>query len=102
MLKACASYSYSKMARARRIPAPALAQHFISSTEGADVERHGVELDAGRAAAASASGIATIHGNLFDTIAKSETLLVRVADYSPVCQLPDWRQHTRSSEGTAT
>src|ERR1700755_1961393 len=33
-------------------------------TEGAEVEKHGVELDAGRAAAASASGIAAIHGNL--------------------------------------
>src|SRR6201990_2328107 len=41
-------------------------------TEGAEVEKHGVELDAGRAAAASASGIATVHGNLFDTIGKSE------------------------------
>jgi 16S rRNA G1207 methylase RsmC len=30
-------------------------------------------LDAGRAAAASASGIATVHGNLFDTIGKSES-----------------------------
>jgi Uncharacterised methyltransferase family (DUF6094) len=34
-------------------------------TEGAEVERHAVELDAARAAAASASGIATVHGNLF-------------------------------------
>jgi hypothetical protein len=42
-------------------------------TEGAEVEKHGVELDAGRAAAASASGIATVHGNLFDTIGKSES-----------------------------
>jgi hypothetical protein len=29
-------------------------------TEGAEVEKHGVELDAGRAAAACASGIATV------------------------------------------
>src|ERR1700750_2855448 len=43
-------------------------------TEGADIEKHGVELDAGRAAAASASGIATFHGNLFDTVGKSESL----------------------------
>jgi Uncharacterised methyltransferase family (DUF6094) len=42
-------------------------------TEGAEVENHGVELDAGRAAAASASGITTVHGNLFDTIGKSES-----------------------------
>jgi hypothetical protein len=42
-------------------------------TEGAEVEKHGVELDAGRASAASASGIATVHGNLFDTIGKSES-----------------------------
>jgi hypothetical protein len=42
-------------------------------TDGAEVEKHGVELDAGRAAAASASGIATVHGNLFDTIGKSES-----------------------------
>jgi hypothetical protein len=42
-------------------------------TEDAEVEKHGVELDAVRAAAASASGIATVHGNLFDTIGKSES-----------------------------
>jgi hypothetical protein len=42
-------------------------------TEGAAVEKHGAELDAGRAAAASASGIATVHGNLFDTIGRSES-----------------------------
>jgi hypothetical protein len=42
-------------------------------TEGAEVETHGVELDAGPAAAASASGIATVHGNLFDTIGKPES-----------------------------
>jgi Uncharacterised methyltransferase family (DUF6094) len=42
-------------------------------TEGADVDKHGVELDAGRAASASASGIATVHGNVFDTIGKSES-----------------------------
>jgi Uncharacterised methyltransferase family (DUF6094) len=42
-------------------------------TEGAEVEKHGVELDAGRAAAASASGITTVHGNVLDTIGKSES-----------------------------
>jgi tRNA1(Val) A37 N6-methylase TrmN6 len=42
-------------------------------TESAEVEKHGVELDAGRAAAASANGITTVHGNLFDTIGKSES-----------------------------
>ena len=42
-------------------------------TEGAAVDKYGVELDAGRAAAASASGIATVHGNLFDTIGKAES-----------------------------
>jgi 16S rRNA G1207 methylase RsmC len=42
-------------------------------TEGAEVEKHGVELDAGRTAAASDSGIATVHGNLFDTIGKWES-----------------------------
>jgi tRNA1(Val) A37 N6-methylase TrmN6 len=42
-------------------------------TEGTAVEKHGVELDAGRAAAASACGIATVHGNLFDTIGKAES-----------------------------
>jgi hypothetical protein len=42
-------------------------------TEGAEVDKHGVELDAGRAAQSAASGITTIHGNLFDTIGKSES-----------------------------
>jgi hypothetical protein len=42
-------------------------------TEGAEVEKHGVELDAGRATASAASGITTVHGNLFDTISKSES-----------------------------
>jgi tRNA1(Val) A37 N6-methylase TrmN6 len=41
-------------------------------TEGAEVEKHGVELDAGRASA-STNGITTVHGNLFDTIGKSES-----------------------------
>jgi Uncharacterised methyltransferase family (DUF6094) len=35
-------------------------------TDGAEVEKHGVELDANRAAAAAASGITTIHGDLFN------------------------------------
>jgi Uncharacterised methyltransferase family (DUF6094) len=42
-------------------------------TDNAQVDKHGVELDAGRAAAASASRIATVHGNLFDTIGRSES-----------------------------
>ncbi|HTF70374.1 MAG TPA: DUF6094 domain-containing protein [Edaphobacter sp.] len=42
-------------------------------TKGAEVEKHGVELDAGRAAAAAASGITTVHGNLFETIGKAES-----------------------------
>jgi tRNA1(Val) A37 N6-methylase TrmN6 len=42
-------------------------------TEGAQVQKNGVELDAARAAAAAASGIRTIHGNLFDTVGKSES-----------------------------
>jgi hypothetical protein len=32
-----------------------------------------VELDAERAAVATASGIATVHGNLFDTVARMES-----------------------------
>jgi hypothetical protein len=43
-------------------------------TEGADVDKHGVELDAGRAAQSAASGIKTIHGNLFETIGKAESV----------------------------
>ncbi len=42
-------------------------------TESAETEKHGVELDANRAAAAAASDIKTIHGNLFNTIAKVES-----------------------------
>src|ERR1035437_9378932 len=42
-------------------------------TQGADVRRHGVELDAERALVASAKGIETIQGNAFDAIAKSES-----------------------------
>ena len=42
-------------------------------TEGAEVEKHGVELDANRAAAAAARGINTIHGDLFNAIAKVES-----------------------------
>jgi 16S rRNA G1207 methylase RsmC len=40
-------------------------------TAGANVEKHGVELDANRAAIAAANGIATIHGNVFDTVGKA-------------------------------
>ncbi|HET9101547.1 MAG TPA: DUF6094 domain-containing protein [Acidobacteriaceae bacterium] len=42
-------------------------------TEGANAEKHGVELDANRAAAAAASGITTIQGDLFNAIGKVET-----------------------------
>ncbi len=42
-------------------------------TDGAEVQKHGVELDANRAAAAAASGITTIQGDLFNTIAKVES-----------------------------
>jgi hypothetical protein len=42
-------------------------------TEGAETEKHGVELDANRAAVAAASGIKTIQGDLFNTIATVET-----------------------------
>jgi 16S rRNA G966 N2-methylase RsmD len=42
-------------------------------TEGAQVSLHAVELDAARAAAATASGITTIHGNVFDTVGKAES-----------------------------
>ena len=42
-------------------------------TEGAATEKHGVELDANRAATAAASGITTVQGNLFNAIAKVES-----------------------------
>jgi hypothetical protein len=42
-------------------------------TEGAEAEKHGVELDANRAGGAVASGIATIHGDLFNAVAKVES-----------------------------
>ena len=42
-------------------------------TDGAKTEKHGVELDANRAATAAASGITTIHGDLFNAIAKVES-----------------------------
>ena len=42
-------------------------------TDGVEVEKHGVELDANRAATAAASGIRTIHGDLFNAIAKVES-----------------------------
>jgi len=42
-------------------------------TDGAEVEKHGLELDANRAAAAAATGIRTIHGDLFNAIAKVES-----------------------------
>jgi hypothetical protein len=42
-------------------------------TQGANVRRYGVELDAERAMAAGAKGIETIQGNAFDAIAKPES-----------------------------
>jgi hypothetical protein len=42
-------------------------------TAGAEVEKHAVELDAERATVAAASGIATVHGNLFDTVGRAES-----------------------------
>ena len=46
---------------------------FDLMTQGANVRRYGVELDAERAMAASAKGIETIQGNAFDAIAKPES-----------------------------
>ena len=45
----------------------------LQLTEGAEAEMHGVELDANRAALATASGITTIQGDLFNAIAKVES-----------------------------
>jgi hypothetical protein len=42
-------------------------------TQGADVHRYGVELDAERALIAQSKGIETIQGNAFDAIAKPES-----------------------------
>ena len=42
-------------------------------TSGADVHRYGVELDAERALTASSNEIATIQGNAFDAVARSES-----------------------------
>jgi tRNA1(Val) A37 N6-methylase TrmN6 len=42
-------------------------------TEGATVERHGIELDTRRAEQATASGIHTTQGNVFDSYAKVES-----------------------------
>jgi Uncharacterised methyltransferase family (DUF6094) len=42
-------------------------------TEGADVRRYGVELDAERALVASAKGIETIQGNAFDAVTRPES-----------------------------
>jgi hypothetical protein len=46
---------------------------FSLITEGAQVERHGIELDTRRAEQAAASGILTIQGNVFDTHANVES-----------------------------
>jgi hypothetical protein len=42
-------------------------------TERAETQKYGVELDANRAAAAAASGITTIQGDLFNAIARGES-----------------------------
>jgi hypothetical protein len=42
-------------------------------TQGADVRRYGVELDAERALVAQSKGIETIQGNAFDAVAKPES-----------------------------
>jgi hypothetical protein len=42
-------------------------------TAGAEVWRHGIELDAERARIASSKGIQTIQGNAFDAIVQSES-----------------------------
>ena len=63
-------------------------------TEGTKTEKHRVELDAARAAAAAASGIATVHGNVFDTAGKSESfsfLYVNPPYDSEICSLDNRR-----------
>jgi tRNA1(Val) A37 N6-methylase TrmN6 len=42
-------------------------------TDGAEAGKYGVELDSNRAAAAATSGITTIQGDLFNTIARVES-----------------------------
>jgi hypothetical protein len=42
-------------------------------TDGAEAQKYGVELDSNRAAAAATSGITTIQGDLFNTIARVES-----------------------------
>jgi hypothetical protein len=63
--------------RLGRERARALRRHWRAAlhelTAGARVEKHAVELDAERAAVAAASGIATVHGNLFDTVCRVES-----------------------------
>jgi predicted RNA methylase len=45
-------------------------------TEGASATLYGVELDADRASTATAAGIETVHGNLFDTQARVESFSI--------------------------
>jgi tRNA1(Val) A37 N6-methylase TrmN6 len=54
-------------------PCAGTGKALLEVTAGADVERHGIELDAGRAAAAAANGIQMVQGNTFDAQAKVET-----------------------------
>jgi Uncharacterised methyltransferase family (DUF6094) len=46
-------------------------------TDGAQLEKQGIELDANRASAAAVSGIRTIQGDLFNTIAKVDSCCSR-------------------------
>ena len=48
----------------------------VQLTDGARVSRYAVELDADRALQATAAGIETVHGNLFDTEARVESFSV--------------------------
>ncbi len=42
-------------------------------TQGAEVRRYGLELDAERAVIAQSKGVETIQGNAFDSVAKPES-----------------------------
>jgi hypothetical protein len=53
-------------------------------TQGAEVRRYGVELDAERALAASAKEIETIQGNTFDAVAKPESFSMLYLNHAGV------------------
>jgi hypothetical protein len=59
--------------RLRKLLDFALGASAVDPCAGTGAALHGVELDAVRAATAAASGIRTVHGNLFDTAGKSES-----------------------------